>query len=91
MDSGLGIIGWIVLGGLAGWVASMIAGTNARQGLLGNIIAGIIGGVVGGFVFGLFGGAGVTGFNLWSFLVALVGAVIVLFIWGAITGGRKRA
>ncbi|MBC7565228.1 GlsB/YeaQ/YmgE family stress response membrane protein, partial [Candidatus Saccharibacteria bacterium] len=72
---GLGIIGWIVLGGLAGWVASMIAGTNARQGLLGNIIAGIIGGVVGGFVFGLFGSSGVTGFNLWSFLVALVGAI----------------
>jgi len=91
MDSGLGIIGWIVLGGLAGWVASMIAGTNARQGLLGNIIAGIIGGVVGGFVFGLFGGAGVTGFNLWSFLVALVGAVIVLFIWRAVSGGRKAA
>ena len=88
---GLGIIGWIVLGGLAGWVASMFAGTNARQGLLGNIIAGIIGGVVGGFVFGLFGGAGVTGFNLWSFLVALVGAIIVLFIWRAITGGRKAA
>ena len=89
MDSGLGIIGWIVLEGLAGWVASMIAGTNARQGLLGNIIAGIIGGVVGGFVFGLFGIGGVDGFNIWSFLVALVGAIIVLFIWRAITGGRK--
>lgn len=88
---GLGIIGWIVLGGLAGWVASMIAGTDARQGLLGNIIAGIIGGVVGGFVFGLFGGAGVTGFNLWSFLVALVGAIIVLFIWRAVTGGRSKS
>jgi uncharacterized membrane protein YeaQ/YmgE (transglycosylase-associated protein family) len=87
--SGLGIIGWIVLGGLAGWVASMIAGTDARQGLLGNIIAGIIGGVVGGFVFGLFGGAGVTGFNLWSFVVALVGAIIVLMIWKAMSGGRK--
>lgn len=86
---GLGIIGWIILGGLAGWVASMIAGTDGRQGLLGNIIAGIIGGVVGGFVFGLFGGAGVTGFNLWSFLVAVVGAVIVLLIWRAISGGRK--
>ena len=47
MDGGLGIIGWIVLGGLAGWVASMFAGTNARQGLLGNIVAGVIGGVVG--------------------------------------------
>lgn len=89
--SGLGIIGWIVLGGLAGWVASMIAGTDARQGLLGNIIAGIIGGVVGGFIFSLFGVSGVTGFNIWSFLVAIVGAVIVLFIWRAMTGGRKTA
>ncbi|RWZ78244.1 MAG: GlsB/YeaQ/YmgE family stress response membrane protein [Candidatus Microsaccharimonas sossegonensis] len=87
--NGLGIIGWIVLGGLAGWVASMIAGTNARQGLLGNIIAGIIGAFVGGFIVSLFGGDGVTGFNLWSFLVALLGAVVVLFIWRAITGGRK--
>jgi len=90
MDA-LSIIGWIVLGGLAGWVASMIVGTNARQGLLGNIIAGIIGAFVGGFVLNVFGGAGVTGFNLWSFLVALLGAVIVLFIWRAITGGRKAA
>jgi len=89
--NGLGIIGWIVLGGLAGWVASMIAGTNARQGLLGNIIAGIIGAFVGGFILNLFGGSGVTGFNLWSFLVALLGAVVVLFIWRAITGGRKAA
>lgn len=87
--SGLGIIGWIVLGGLAGWVASMIAGTDGRQGLLGNIVAGIIGGVVGGFIFGLLGGDGVTGFNIWSFLVAVVGAVIVLFIWRMITGDRK--
>lgn len=85
---GLGFIGWIVLGGLAGWVASMIAGTNARQGLLGNIVVGIVGGLVGGFIFGLFGGSGVTGFNLWSFLVALVGAVILLFIWRAITGRK---
>jgi uncharacterized membrane protein YeaQ/YmgE (transglycosylase-associated protein family) len=68
----------------------MFAGTNARQGLLGNIIAGVIGGVVGGWVFGLFGGAGVTGFNLWSFLVAVVGAVIVLFIWKAISGRGKE-
>ena len=87
---GLGIIGWIVLGGLAGWVASKIAGTDARQGLLGNIIAGIIGGVVGGFLVGLLGGEGFTGFNIWSFLVALLGAVVVLFIWKAITG-RKTA
>ena len=86
---GMGIIGWIVLGGLAGWVASMFVGNNKTQGLLGNIVAGIIGGVVGGWVFSLLGGAGVTGFNLWSFLVAVVGAVIVLTIWRAITGRHK--
>ena len=87
----MGIIGWIVLGGLAGWVASMIVGTNGQQGLLGNIVAGIIGGVLGGFIFNLLGGAGVTGFNLCSFLVALIGAIIVLLIWKAITGRRSAA
>jgi len=85
---GLGFIGWIVLGGLAGWVASMIMGNNARQGLLGNIVVGIVGGLLGGFVFGLLGGPGVTGFNLWSFVVALVGAVILLFLWRLITGKK---
>jgi uncharacterized membrane protein YeaQ/YmgE (transglycosylase-associated protein family) len=87
---GLGIIGWIILGGLAGWVASMIAGTNARQGLLGNILTGIVGGVLGGLLFGLLGGSGVTGFNLWSFLVAVVGAVILLLLWRAVRGGAVR-
>jgi uncharacterized membrane protein YeaQ/YmgE (transglycosylase-associated protein family) len=75
------IISWIILGGLAGWVASIIAGNNEQQGLIGNILVGIIGGVVGGFVLNLFGVDGVTGFNLWSFVVALVGAVIALWIW----------
>ena len=84
----MNIILWIVLGGLAGWVASMIVGTNGRQGLLGNIVAGIIGAFIGGFVVGLFGANGVTGFNLWSFAVAVLGAVIAISIWKAITGRR---
>ncbi|MEP6710406.1 MAG: GlsB/YeaQ/YmgE family stress response membrane protein [Candidatus Saccharibacteria bacterium] len=84
----LGFIGWIVLGGLAGWVASKIAGTDAEQGLLGNIIVGVVGGLIGGFVVGLLGGAGITGFNIWSFVVAVVGAVIALFIWKALTGKK---
>ncbi len=83
-----GIISWIVVGGLAGWVASIITKTDASQGLLGNIVAGVVGGLVGGFVFGLLGGSGFTGFNLWSFLVALVGAIIVLAIWKAVTGRK---
>ena len=77
---GLGFCGWIILGGLAGWVASMIAGNNSRQGFLGNIIVGIVGAFIGGAVFNYFGGMGVNGLNLYSFGVALVGAVIVLFI-----------
>ena len=76
----MGILSWIVLGGLAGWVASMFAGNNARQGVIGNIVVGIIGAFVGGWVFSFFGGAGVTGFNLYSFGVACIGAVITLFL-----------
>lgn len=82
------IITWIVVGGLAGWVASMIVGTNKSQGMIGNIVVGIVGALVGGLLFGLLGGSGFTGFNIWSFLVALVGAVVVLFIWRAVTRSR---
>jgi len=85
------IIVWIIIGGLAGWVASMITKTDASQGVIGNIVAGIIGAFVGGFLFGLFGGAGFTGFNIWSFVVALVGAIVVLFIWKAITSRGAAA
>jgi len=82
----MGLCGWIVLGGLAGWIASMIAGTNAKMGLFANIFVGIIGAFVGGLVFNFAGGHGVTGFNLYSFGVALVGSVLVLFIARKITG-----
>ena len=84
-----GVITWVVVGGLAGWVASIITKTNAQQGLVGNIVAGVVGGVVGGFLLGIIGGSGFTGFNLWSFLVALLGAVIVLSVWKAIS--KKNA
>lgn len=87
MDA-MNIVGWVVLGGLAGWIASKFVGTDKQQGLVGNIVAGIFGGVVGGWVFSLLGGAGVTGFNIWSLAVAVVGAVIVLLIWKAITGKK---
>lgn len=74
------ILLWIVLGAAAGWVASIIMKTDAQQGWLMNIILGIIGAFVGGFLVNLFGGPGVTGFNLSSFLVALLGAVVVIAI-----------
>jgi uncharacterized membrane protein YeaQ/YmgE (transglycosylase-associated protein family) len=76
----MGLCSWIVMGGLAGWIASMIAGTDARMGALANILVGIVGAVVGGFFMHFIGGAGVTGFNLYSLGVAVLGAVITLFI-----------
>ena len=77
-------IGWIVLGGLAGWVANMIM--NEEGGLLKNILLGIVGGVIGGWVVELMGGSGVNGFNIYSFVVALLGAVILVWIGKLIKG-----
>lgn len=75
------IIVWIIFGALAGWIASIIMKTNAEQGALGNIIVGIAGAFIGGFLMKtLTGSDGVTGFNLGSLLVAIVGAVILLAI-----------
>lgn len=85
----MGIIGWIILGGLAGWIASMIVGTNKEQGVIGNIVVGIIGAFVGGFILSLFGVGSITGFDLWSFAVALLGAVVALWVWKAVTGRNR--
>jgi len=74
------IIVWVVVGGLAGWAASKLMGTDKEQGIFGNVVLGVVGAIVGGVLFGLLGGAGFTGFNIWSFLVALVGAVIILWL-----------
>jgi uncharacterized membrane protein YeaQ/YmgE (transglycosylase-associated protein family) len=76
---------WIVLGALSGWIASMIMKTNAQQGLFMDIILGIIGAVVGGFLMNMFGAPGVTGFDLYSILVSIFGAVVLLFIGRALT------
>lgn len=76
----MGIIGWMVLGGLAGWAASLIMKTDKSMGVFANVIVGIIGAMIGGFIVSLVGGSGITGFNMWSFLVALLGAVILLWI-----------
>ena len=75
-----GWIGGIIIGGLAGWVASMIMKTNESMGLFLNIIVGVVGAVIGNLVFGMLGGSGTNGFTVWSFIVALVGAIILLFI-----------
>ena len=86
----MSIIGWVVLGGIAGWLASMITGRNDRMGCITNILAGVVGAIVGGWLFSFFGGGEVTGLNLVSLLVAVVGAVVVLAIVNLIFG-RKQA
>jgi uncharacterized membrane protein YeaQ/YmgE (transglycosylase-associated protein family) len=80
----LNIVLWIVLGGLAGWIASLIMGRDAQMGLLGNIVVGIIGAIIGGFLMNQFGEAGVTGFNIYSLLVAIGGAIVLLFLYGLV-------
>lgn len=76
----MGFIGWIIIGGLAGWIASKFTGNDKSMGLGMNIIIGIVGGLLGGFIMNLLGGSGVTGFNLWSFFVAFLGSVVLLAI-----------
>lgn len=83
-----GILGALIIGGLAGWVASKIMGTDASMGLLANILVGIAGAVVGNLLLPVFGISGTTGWSIWSFVVALVGALIFLFVVSLFT--RRR-
>ena len=83
----MSIIGWIVLGLIAGFIASKIV-NHTGQGVLMDIVLGIVGAVVGGFLFTTFGAAPVTGFNVYSMIVAVVGAIVVLLVAHAITGRR---
>jgi uncharacterized membrane protein YeaQ/YmgE (transglycosylase-associated protein family) len=83
----MSIIGWIVLGLIAGFVASKIV-NKSGEGVLLDIVLGIVGAVVGGFLFAQFGAEGVTGFNLYSMFVAVIGAIVVLLIYHAVAGRR---
>lgn len=76
----LGWITWIIIGGLAGWIASKIKGTDAQQGILLNIVVGIIGGLLGGWLLGIFGVDVAGGGLIFSFITCLIGAVILLTI-----------
>lgn len=80
----INIIVWILFGALAGWIASLIMKRDAQMGAIANIIVGIIGAFIGGFLMNAFGAAGVTGFNIYSLLVAILGAVVLLFVVGAV-------
>jgi len=81
----MGPLGWIILGGLAGWIASALM--KEPQGCFMNVIVGIIGAVVGGIIVNLLGGVGITGFNIWSLIVAVIGAVVFIGIVRLLRGG----
>ncbi|HEY8600950.1 MAG TPA: GlsB/YeaQ/YmgE family stress response membrane protein [Thermomicrobiales bacterium] len=83
----MGILSWILLGLIAGFLASVVM-KGGGYGIIGDIIVGIVGALIGGFVFSLFGGSGVTGFNIGSIFVAFVGACILIAILRAVSGRR---
>jgi len=83
----MSILGWIVLGLIAGFIGSKIVNRQG-EGLILDIVLGIVGAVVGGFLFTQFGAAGVTGFNLYSMFVAVIGAIVILVVYHAIFGRR---
>ncbi|MBV9860517.1 MAG: GlsB/YeaQ/YmgE family stress response membrane protein [Alphaproteobacteria bacterium] len=83
----MSIIGWIILGLISGFIASKIV-NRAGEGFFLDILLGIVGAIVGGFIFTSLGATGVTGFNLYSMFVAVIGAIVVLVIYHAIFGRR---
>jgi uncharacterized membrane protein YeaQ/YmgE (transglycosylase-associated protein family) len=83
----MSILGWIVLGLVAGWIASKIV-NRAGEGFFLDIVLGIVGAFVGGLIFTALGGSGVTGFNLYSMVVAIIGAIVVLVVYHAMFGRR---
>lgn len=85
----MGFITFIIFGAFVGWIASIIMGRNAEQGAIGNIIVGIVGAFLGGWIMNAIGSQGVTGLNFWSFLVALGGAVILLFVYNLFRRGSR--
>lgn len=83
----MGWLAWVIFGALAGWVASMIAGTNRRQGLITDIIVGIVGALIGGFLVTFMTGRPVDmGFNVVSFIVAVIGAIVLLVLLKIVRG-----
>jgi uncharacterized membrane protein YeaQ/YmgE (transglycosylase-associated protein family) len=83
----LNIMLWVVFGAMAGWVTSILMNRDAKMGAVASIVIGIVGAIIGGFLMNLFGAGGVTGFNLYSLLVAVLGAVVLLFLVGKMRRG----
>ncbi len=86
----MGVLGWIVLGLIAGFIASKLV-NNRGEGLPFDILLGIVGAVIGGWLFNAAGATGVTGFNVWSLLVAVVGAVVLLVVWHILRRSTSHA
>jgi len=83
----MSILAWIVLGLISGFIASKIV-NKSGEGVILDIVLGVVGSVVGGWLFSVFGMAGVSGLNIYSLVVAVIGAVVVLFAYHAITGRK---
>lgn len=84
----MNIFVWIILGALAGWIASIVMGKNKKMGAIANIVVGIIGAFIGGYIMDFFGAEGVTGFNLPSLFVAIIGSIVLLYVIGLLRGRR---
>jgi uncharacterized membrane protein YeaQ/YmgE (transglycosylase-associated protein family) len=87
-EAWLSIIAWIILGLISGFIASKIV-NKTGEGFIMDIVLGIVGAIVGGFIFEQFGARGVSGVNLYSMFVAVVGAIVVLFIYHAAFSSRR--
>jgi uncharacterized membrane protein YeaQ/YmgE (transglycosylase-associated protein family) len=86
----MSIIAWLVVGAIAGWIASKVVPGDERYGWLGGLVAGIVGAVVGGFLFGALTGEDyTTGINIPTLVAATVGAIIVVFLFQMVTGRRR--
>jgi uncharacterized membrane protein YeaQ/YmgE (transglycosylase-associated protein family) len=84
----MSFLAWIILGLIAGFIGSKIVNKHG-EGLILDIVLGIVGAVVGGFLFNAFGASGVTGLNIYSLLVAVIGAIVVLFVYHAVFRRHK--
>ncbi len=84
------LLTWALLGLIAGWLASIVMRTNSRQGFLMDIILGVVGALLGGFIMNIFGEPGVSGLNIYSIIVAIVGAIVLIWIGRLFTSGEVR-
>ncbi len=85
----MSIIGWIIVGIIAGWLARLVVPGEGPGGIIGDLIIGVVGAIIGGWIFAAFGHAGVTGLNLWSILVAFIGGVVLLWLLRLFTRPRR--